>query len=96
MTDSSEILSAAEKKRRRGAAQRLKPHVHIGRNGLTPTVIAAIDTAIVKQELIKVRFEGDRLQIRELCSAIVTQLRCQLVGSVGKTASFYRKRPDQS
>lgn len=95
MTDTSETLTAVDKKRYRGIAQRLKPHVHVGRQGMTPTVIAALDTALRKNELIKVRFEGDRLEVREMATAVATATRSEAVGSVGKTASFFRRKEEQ-
>lgn len=94
MTDSDSPLSAVEKKRYRGVAQRLKPHVHVGRQGITPTVIAALDTALRKHGLIKVRFDGDRHEVRELTAAVAAATGSQSVGSVGKTASFFRRKPE--
>ena len=57
-------LSQAEKKELRGIAQRLKPHVHLGKHGLTDSVLAEIETALTKNGLIKVRFDADRASIQ--------------------------------
>ena len=46
-------LTNAEKKELRGIAQRLKPHVFVGKQGLTENVLKEIDTAFLKNGLIK-------------------------------------------
>ena len=92
----NEPLSSAEKKELRGIGQRLKPHVHIGRQGLSETVFAEIETALIKNGLIKIRFEGDRTLIKELSSAIPEKLGCEYVGGVGKVGIFFRDMPEEA
>lgn len=92
----NEPLSSAEKKELRGIGQRLKLHVHIGKQGLTETVLAEIEMALFKNGLIKIRFEGDRSTIKEYSQAITTKLECEYVGGVGKTAIFFRDMPEES
>ena len=65
-------LSSAEKKELRGMAQRLKAHVHVGKNGLTENVLAEIGTALLKNGLIKVKFESDRSQHKEWSATLRT------------------------
>lgn len=88
-------LSSAEKKELRGLAQRLKPHVHIGKQGLTPTVLKEADTALLKNGLIKLRFETDRATMTEFCKEIAEALACEHIGGVGKTAVFFRDMPEE-
>jgi len=89
-------LTSAEKKELRGMAQRLKPHVQVGRHGLTPAVVGEIETALLKNGLIKIRFEGDRTLIKQYCEQIPPKLGCELVGTVGKTAVFFREMPEEA
>lgn len=89
----SEPLSSAEKKELRGLAQRLKPHVHVGKQGLTDTVLKEIETALVKNGLIKLRFETDRASIQAFSSSIAERLNCESIGGVGKTRAFFREMP---
>ena len=91
----NEPLSSAEKKELRGIAQRLKPHVHIGKQGLSETVVAEIETALLKNGLIKIRFEGDRTTVKTLCSEIPPKLNCEYVGGVGKVGIFFRDMPEE-
>jgi RNA-binding protein len=89
----SEPLTSAEKKDLRGLAQRLKPHVHVGKQGLTDTVIGEIETSLLKNGLIKVRFEAERATIQQYTATIAERLNCESIGGVGKTGSFFRDMP---
>ena len=89
-------LTSAEKKELRGISQRLKPHVHIGKQGLSETVLAELETALVKNGLIKIRFEADRTTIKDYCATIPAKLDCEYIGGVGKTGIFFRDMPEQA
>jgi len=89
-------LTSAEKKKLRGMAQRLKQHAHIGKHGLSESVLTEIETALTKNGLIKIRFEGDREGIKKLCSEIPEKTASEFIGSVGKTAVFFRDMPEKS
>ena len=83
-------LSSAEKKELRGIAQRLKPHVHIGKQGLSRTVFIELETALTKNGLIKIRFDSDRSIIQKYSSEIQRRLSCECIGRVGKISVFFR------
>lgn len=92
----NEPLTSAEKKELRGLAQRLKPHLHVGKQGLSETVFKEIETALTKNGLIKIRFEADRAAIQGHCAEIPERLGCEYVGGVGKTAIFFRDMPAEA
>ena len=94
--ETSPPLTSAEKKELRGIAQRLKPHVYLGKQGLTETVLKEIDTALLKNGLIKVRFEAEREAIQDYVTGIAEKLDCEFVGSVGKVGIFFREMPEES
>lgn len=96
MTMNTPSLTSTEKKKLRGMAQRLKPILHIGKYGLTDSVQAEIETALTKNGLIKVRFDSDRERVNKLCVAIPKITGSELVGSIGKTAVFFRDMPEES
>lgn len=89
-------LSSTEKKELRGIGQRLKPHVHIGKQGLSESVQSEIETALVKNGLIKIRFEADRKVIKDYCGTISEKLGCEYVGGVGKVGIFFRDMPEEA
>ena len=86
-------LSSAEKKELRGIAQRLKPHLHIGKNGLSKPVLGEIEMALNKNGLIKIRLETDRKNLGSLCSEISEKTNSEYVGGVGKVGIFFRDMP---
>ncbi|KAF0094587.1 MAG: hypothetical protein E1N59_1892 [Puniceicoccaceae bacterium 5H] len=87
----SEPLSAADRKRLRGLAQRLKPAVSIGKAGLSPTVIKELEFNLERHELIKIRLPDiDREERKALLEKTCDTVGAQLCGSVGHTASIYR------
>lgn len=89
-------LSSAEKKELRGIAQRLKPHVHIGKQGMSETVISEIEMALNKNGLIKIRFDADRADIKQLSVKIPEATNCEYVGGVGKVGIFFRDMPEEA
>lgn len=92
--DTSPSLTGAQKKELRGIAQRLKPHVHLGRQGLSETVLKEVDTALLKNGLIKVRFEAERAAMQDYITEISDKLGCEYVGGVGKVGVFFREMPE--
>jgi RNA-binding protein len=78
----------------RGLAHQLKPVVHVGKTGLTPNVLAAIDEALEHHELIKIRFQGFKDQKREFAETIAQESHSEVVGTVGHIVMFYRQQPD--
>lgn len=93
--EDSTPLTSAEKKELRGIGQRLKPHVQIGKQGLSLTVSNEIETALTKNGLIKIRFEADRAKIKEYCEDIEKTRNCQYVGGIGKVGIFFRDMPEE-
>jgi RNA-binding protein len=89
-------LNAAERKALRGQAMRLKPAVIIGRAGVTPTVVNAVNTALAKDGLIKLRIEApDKPARKAWLAEIATSTHSTVCGEVGHTASIYRPKPEQ-
>lgn len=89
-------LKGHQKKYLRGLAHGLKPIVFIGQKGFTSTVAKALDDALEKHELIKVKFLDfkEKDQKKELIDIMEEKAGCEMVGMIGHTAIFYRKHPD--
>ena len=90
----SNELTPAQRRTLKGRAHTLTPVVHIGVDGLTPSVLAEIDRALHAHELIKIRVLGadggarDHL-LRELCAAT----DAAPVQHIGKVLIVYREEP---
>ncbi len=86
-------LTSQQNKYLRSLAHGLKPLVLIGKNGLTAEVIASIDAALKKHELIKVKFieHKEKEQKSQLIDDICRQTQCFRAGVIGHTAILYRQ-----
>lgn len=85
-------LTGAQKTRLRGLGQTTAESAWIGRDGVTPAFLAALNQLLSARELVKVRFSAgqDRHQRAELCAAVASAAPCQCIGAVGHTALFWR------
>jgi RNA-binding protein len=72
-------------------AQRIKPTVRLGKAGATPELIAALDEALQRTQLVKLRFEGFKDERKSLSRDLATKTGSQLVQQVGHTAVYYRQ-----
>lgn len=89
-------LRESQKKHLRGLAHRLHPYVTVGDRGLTDTVVEELNTALEHHELIKIRVnEDDRETRRALIEDIVKRTESELVMSIGRTASLFRRNPTE-
>lgn len=90
------ILEGFEKKYLRGLAHGLKPVVFIGRQGMTETVVRAVDEALDQHELIKVKFieYKEKDQKERIQAAIEDATNARTAGIIGHMAIFYRQHHD--
>ncbi len=89
-----EPLTSRQRSYLRSLAHPLKPSAAVGKGGLTPQVIAAVNEALEAQELIKLRFLEHKEQKKELASQIEQECGCFCVGITGHVAVFYRQNED--
>jgi len=78
----------------RAKAHHLKPLVFLGHQGVTDTLIAAVEENLTAHELIKVKFNDLKDQKRALSEEIASRTGSALVGLVGNVATLYREHPD--
>ena len=87
-------LSNAQKKYLRKLSHELAPVVYIGKEGLAPTVVEAIDAALTSHELIKVKIiNTTKISKDEAAEIVPAKSGSTLVLLVGKTLLLYRKNP---
>ena len=76
-------------------AQEIKPTVMIGKEEVTPTVIAAIDDYLARHELVKVQIQdGAILNPKETANEIAGELDAEFVQAIGKKFVLYRQAAD--
>jgi RNA-binding protein len=93
-TVSQPALDGADRTYLRGLGHHLQPVVHIGKAGLTPEVLGALEEALAHHELIKVRFLEHKEEKRALSQHIAQTLHSAFVGIVGHVSLFYRQHPE--
>lgn len=85
-------LTNVQKKFLRKLGHDLNPVIYIGKDGLTDTVVAAIDEALQYHELIKVKIiNTDKISKHEAAELIPDRTGSRLVQLVGKTLLIYRQ-----
>lgn len=75
----------------RSKAQQLDPVVYVGKDGFTEGVAGALDAALTAHELVKVRFQNSKDEIKEISSRLEESTSSTLVAITGFTAVFFRQ-----
>ena len=84
-------LTGAERRTLRGEGQLLEATVTVGWDGISPANTRELDSQLSRNGLIKVRaHEADRKARETLFEQLAEATHSALVGSVGRTALFYR------
>ena len=78
-----------------GKAQRIKPTVMIGKEGLSDGVTAQTDAELEAHELIKVRFVGHKESLGDIAPILASNTKAALVRTIGHVAVLFRPREDK-
>jgi RNA-binding protein len=89
-------LSGKQRRHLRGLGHHLDPVVHVGKDGITEGLVAALAAALEAHELVKLRLaesvDGDR---HDLAAALAVAAAAELVQVLGRTVLLYRPRADE-
>jgi RNA-binding protein len=77
-------------------SQKLNPIIHVGHDGITDALVAALDRALADHGLIKVRFTDHKSERKQLAGALVAQTSSRKILQVGHTVTLYRTPLDKS
>ena len=89
-----DALDPATRRALRARAHALNPLLQLGANGLTDAVVAEIDRALARHELIKIRAAALNREEREVALAsICERTNAQPVQHIGKILVVYREKP---
>lgn len=88
-----EPLTNAQVREMKAKAQRMKASVIIGKDGLSPTFVSALDEMLSHNELIKVKFDEFKTEKKELAPELAKKTGSHLVMRVGNVVVLYRPRP---
>jgi len=88
-------MKGSQRAELRSEAHHLDPAVHVGQNGLSPTLIASLDDALRTHELVKVRLgRNAELKPRDAAVELAGSTASEVVQVIGRTATFYRQNPE--
>ena len=68
-------------------------HLKIGKEGLSPQFLAALNDALKHHELVKVKFDDFKEQKKELAPQLAEKSGSHLVTRVGNVAVLFRPKP---
>jgi len=84
-------LTGKQRSHLRGLAHHLDPVVQVGKDGVTPALVAAVQRALDDHELIKVRvLEAAPQDRREVAPLLAEATGAHVVGQVGRLVLLYR------
>ena len=91
--DDPPSLSPSQRQKLKAMAHSMQPIVQLGAAGLSASVVAQLDEALERHELIKTKlgksFEGDRAMLEERMGASVG---AAVIQSIGRVIVLYRPR----
>ena len=89
------MITGKQRSELKRLAQDIKPTVMIGKEDITPSVIAAIDDYLSAHELVKVQIqEGSLMEPKEAANEIAEELGAEFVQAIGRRFVLYRRAAD--
>ena len=88
-------LTNAQIRALKAQAQRLKATLKVGKEGLSPQFLRALDELLNHHELVKVKFDEFKEQKKELAPQLAERSRSHLVTRVGNVVVLYRAKPEE-
>ena len=87
-------LTGKQRRHLRALGHALDPLVQLGKHGLTPGALRAIDEAIGHHELVKVKLLTECPEDRDdVAGRLEADLKAAVAQTVGRTILLYRKHP---
>ena len=88
-------ITGKERAELRAEAHHLDPLVHVGTQGITPTLVTSLDDALRTRELVKVQL-GRPVdeKPRAVAERLAQETGATIVQVIGRTATLYRENPE--
>ena len=88
-------MSGKERAALRAEAHHLSAQVHIGHQGLTPTLLGTLDDVLRTHELVKVQVaKAGELSAKAAANDVAGRVRAEVIQVIGRTFTIYRENPD--
>lgn len=90
------MLKPKQRSYLKSLANPLKPLVHIGKEGLSDSLLAQLDECLTSHELVKVSvLENSQLSAKEIASEVCEKTRSEFVQAIGNRFTLYRKNYEE-
>jgi RNA-binding protein len=90
------MLNNSQLRELKARAQKLKPVLKIGKEGLGPGFLKALDDALKHNELLKVKFDDFKAEKKSLSPQIAEKTGSRIIMRVGNVLVLYRRKPTES
>lgn len=88
-------LTSKQRAELRGDAHQLTAKVHLGKEGLTPALVDALDETLRTHELVKVQLNRMAdAKPKDAAAALAEATGAEVVQVIGRTVTLYRHNPD--
>ncbi|HEU4563105.1 MAG TPA: YhbY family RNA-binding protein [Gemmatimonadaceae bacterium] len=88
-------MSGKERAELRSEAHHLTALVHLGHQGITPSLVESLDDALRTRELVKVQLAKQaELPAREAAARLADAVGAEVVQVIGRTTTLYRHNPE--
>ncbi len=88
-------LTGKQRRHLRALAHGIDPSVQVGKEGLSESVVTAVESALANRELVKVRIGRNSPRERDEAAAeLVARTKSELAQTLGKTFLLFRANPD--
>jgi len=77
-------------------SQKLNSIIHVGHDGITDSLLAALDQALADHGLVKVRFTDHKTERKALAANLSTRTNSRQILLVGHTVTLYRTPVDRA
>lgn len=88
-------LTLSDRKKLKSQAHDLKPVIQVGKFGITPALIAAVDKALLDHELIKVKFMDFKDEKKELSEKISQETGSEIISVIGNVLTLYKENEEE-
>ncbi|XYI03454.1 ribosome assembly RNA-binding protein YhbY [Sorangium sp. So ce1128] len=89
-------LTGKQRRHLRALGHHLDPVVQLGKAGLTDGVVAAVEAAVERHELVKVRLGTECPDdLSDVADALSERLRAEVAQTLGRTILLYRRHPKE-
>lgn len=93
-SEAESMLSGKQKRQLRAEANQLRPSVIIGKEGVTPDLMAFLEESFNRRELVKIRVLDSCPDALHIVAGQITGLKnSELVQILGRTLLLYRPMP---